>query len=75
MSGIPKTLIALLLIVKLDYGQNSDANFPPPENPPIINVNRATNKIAVDGRINEKDWSDADVVTDFFKVEPHQREI
>ncbi len=67
-----RILILLLFLIENANSQNSDANFPPPENPPVIHVTKAENKIIVDGRINERDWDNAEIVSDFFRVEPRQ---
>ncbi|GAB1856876.1 hypothetical protein MHTCC0001_17120 [Flavobacteriaceae bacterium MHTCC 0001] len=72
MNNTYKILSILVWFVGIVYAQNLDTNFPPPENPPIIHVNKAKAGILVDGRIDEKDWKNAEVVTDFFRVEPRQ---
>jgi len=74
MNDIQKTVIVLLLIVGIGHAQNSDANFSPPDEPPIIHVGKAHSKILVDGRIDETDWKHAETITDFFKTEPRQGE-
>ncbi|NQZ43430.1 MAG: carbohydrate binding family 9 domain-containing protein [Flavobacteriaceae bacterium] len=66
--------IALLIIFVLSsrilWGQTD--NFPPPEKPVEIKASKATGTITVDGRLNERDWENADAITDFFRVEPVQ---
>lgn len=52
--------------------QETDANFPPPENPPEIRAVRVTDLIRIDGKLNEADWQRAIPVTDFFRMEPRQ---
>lgn len=49
-----------------------DQNFPPPENPPVIEVKRALRPLTVDGSLAETDWELATPVTDFFRREPRQ---
>ena len=54
-------------------GQDADAeNFPPPEVPMEIPVSRASTTIVVDGLLDEKDWEKAQIVDDFFRIEPRQ---
>lgn len=52
--------------------EQSNLNFPPPENPPEIRAQRATNTITIDGRLEENDWQQAEVVSSFFRREPRQ---
>ncbi|BAO77031.1 hypothetical protein [Winogradskyella sp. PG-2] len=47
-------------------------NFPPPETPIEIKATKANNKIVIDGKLDENDWQNANVITEFFKVEPVQ---
>ena len=47
-------------------------NFPPPENPAIVHVERVRDQISTDGRLNEPDWQNAVPITDFFRREPRQ---
>ncbi|MEM9547862.1 MAG: DUF5916 domain-containing protein [Bacteroidota bacterium] len=54
------------------FAQGQDANFPPAENPPEINVKRAYAKIEVDGNLDEVDWNEAAAISDFFRIEPRQ---
>ncbi|MCK0159998.1 DUF5916 domain-containing protein [Allomuricauda sp. F6463D] len=53
-------------------GQEQNDNFPPPERPITISATKATGKIAIDGRLSEPDWESAEIISDFFKVEPTQ---
>jgi hypothetical protein len=54
--------------------QNVEPNFPPPENPPVIRAVKTTEKIALDGLLDESDWQRAIAVSgnDFFRMEPKQ---
>lgn len=65
------TTIALLLSLHF-YGQKVDGNFPPPTEAPIIEAVKASTKITIDGRLQESDWAQAPVITDFFRREPRQ---
>lgn len=47
-------------------------NFPPPEDPPVVNAHKVKGDIKVDGKLLEADWQDAEVVSDFFRMEPRQ---
>lgn len=55
------------------WGQTQNTNnFPPPENPVSISATRALGNLTIDGRLEEADWSRAEPITDFFRVEPVQ---
>lgn len=62
---------ALLLSLHL-YAQESEGNFPPPVEAPIINAVKTSTKITIDGRLEEADWNQAPMVADFFRREPRQ---
>lgn len=68
-------LVWLFLPWKICVAQSTegqDLNFPPPENPAVIEVNRVSGAISVDGKLTEADWVKASVVADFFRREPRQ---
>lgn len=65
------TALALLLSLHF-YGQKVDGNFPPPAEAPIIEAVKASTKVTIDGRLQESDWAQAPVITDFFRREPRQ---
>lgn len=65
------TTLALLLSFHF-YAQKVDGNFPPPTEAPIIEAIKASAKITIDGRLQESDWAQAPVITDFFRREPRQ---
>lgn len=48
------------------------ANFPPPEQAPIIYATKANSAIKVDGILSEPDWQAAIPISDFFRMEPRQ---
>lgn len=71
----PISIILLLLCIHALQGQEgTDANFPPPKVSVEIKATKITGKITLDGRLDEPQWQDADVITSFFKVEPVQGE-
>ncbi|MEM6734854.1 MAG: DUF5916 domain-containing protein [Bacteroidota bacterium] len=49
-----------------------DQNFSPPKNPPVVTAHLATNRIKIDGKLNEPDWRQSEVIKDFFRMEPRQ---
>ncbi|MEM1122434.1 MAG: DUF5916 domain-containing protein, partial [Bacteroidota bacterium] len=67
-------LISLLFFVpSLAQTENAgDLNFPPPENQPEIKAIKTTQSIDIDGRLEELDWQNAPVISDFFRREPRQ---
>ncbi|MEM6801017.1 MAG: DUF5916 domain-containing protein [Bacteroidota bacterium] len=68
-------LIFLYVLPYISLSQTTEGeelNFPPPENPPIIEVKRAEGIISVDGKLAEKDWERAVEISDFFRREPRQ---
>lgn len=64
-------MIALTLSLHLN-AQEADGNFPPPAEAPIIDAVKTSSKITIDGRLQESDWAQAPLVTDFFRREPRQ---
>ncbi|MEM9847791.1 MAG: DUF5916 domain-containing protein [Bacteroidota bacterium] len=67
------SLSALLSTIALAQNDDlGDQNFPPPETPPEIKAQRATGTIQIDGRLEEADWQQAAIVSDFFRREPRQ---
>ncbi|MEM7085265.1 MAG: DUF5916 domain-containing protein [Bacteroidota bacterium] len=70
-----KRVLTILLIWTsgLILGQEQDvSNFPPPETPVEIRVEKAKGAIVVDGMLNEPDWAQVETVDDFFRREPRQ---
>ncbi len=65
-------LFSLGLALALTARSQDDQNFPPPEVQPVVKATRAQGTIAVDGRLDESDWSQGVPVSDFFRREPRQ---
>ncbi len=65
------TTLALLLSLHF-YAQKGEGNFPPPSEAPVIEAIKASAKISIDGKLQELDWAQAPVITDFFRREPRQ---
>ncbi len=65
------SIIGLIVVVQPVLAQE-DANFPPPEDPPIIRALKLNGSLNVDGRLDEDDWARGEDVTDFFRQEPRQ---
>ncbi len=65
-------LVASILFTSSLVGQEQHDNFPPPENPITISAAKANGKISIDGKLNEPDWESAEIISDFFRVEPTQ---
>lgn len=68
-------VVGFSLLASAVAAQNSDVgdlNFPPPEEPPVIKVTKATQTLVVDGSLEEADWKRAASVSDFFRQEPRQ---
>ncbi|MEM8968527.1 MAG: DUF5916 domain-containing protein [Bacteroidota bacterium] len=70
-----KKLHYLLVIPLLTFGSSyaqETGNFPPPDNPPVIEATQTTDNISIDGELNEVAWQKASVTQDFFRMEPRQ---
>jgi len=63
--------VLLLLFQSNLFGQH-DGNFPPPANPPVVEAVETTEKITIDGRLDEAAWRKAAPVSEFFRIEPRQ---
>jgi len=64
-------LFGMLCITNVLFAQG-DQNFPPPESPPVIRVQKASGPIKIDGRLQEADWQQGEAISDFFRMEPRQ---
>ncbi|MEM7552268.1 MAG: DUF5916 domain-containing protein [Bacteroidota bacterium] len=62
----------VLILATFNLLAQDDQNFPPPDKPPIVTAEKATGTIKIDGKLNEADWKNAEIVTEFFKMEPRQ---
>lgn len=62
----------LIIISFRIQAQENQNVFPPPAEPPVITAAETKNRIRIDGKLEESDWSNAPVISDFFKVEPRQ---
>ncbi|MEM6397544.1 MAG: DUF5916 domain-containing protein [Bacteroidota bacterium] len=59
-------------VLTAQVAADEDLNFPPSDDPPVVNVVRSISKISIDGQLNEAGWQNAEPVTDFFRIEPRQ---
>jgi len=57
------------LAVLAGYAQDS---FNPPPIAPVINATETIEAIALDGKLTEQPWANAEIVKDFFRMEPRQ---
>ena len=64
--------ILTLITTGSTFAQEGNNNFPPPETPIVLSATRTEGKISIDGNLSEPDWDNAEVVSDFFRVEPAQ---
>lgn len=62
----------LFFSVSIKLQAQEDQNFSPPKEPPVVTAHLSTNHIKIDGKLNEPDWQQAQVIKDFFKMEPRQ---
>ncbi|MEL6534731.1 MAG: DUF5916 domain-containing protein [Bacteroidota bacterium] len=66
----------IIFIATLAVGYTANAqeeeNFPPPENPPVVEAYRVSGTLAVDGKLDEADWLQGESISDFFRREPRQ---
>ncbi len=65
-------LIVTFLLVSLAALAQEDQNFPPPDNPPVVQASKLSGPITIDGRLDEEDWNSGEGVSDFFRREPRQ---
>ena len=64
--------LVLVAISFLAAAQDTEGNFPPPDNPVEIRAVRATGPIKIDGELDEASWKMATPISDFFRMEPRQ---
>lgn len=72
MKTVHYVLVLFFLFISSPAQSQEDQNFAPPENPPVVIAERAAGTIKIDGKLNESDWQNAEVISDFFKMEPRQ---
>ena len=65
-------LVAILFSIPFVINAQQSSNFPPPAIPPKVEAKKATEKITVDGILNESDWQATKATTEFFRIEPRQ---
>ena len=63
---------AFLLLFCVKSNAQDASVFPAPVNPASIYASKVSTSIVIDGKLNELDWQNAKVVTDFKQVEPFQ---
>ena len=68
---IKKVLFYFVLTSQIIFAQDATV-FPAPANQLVVQATKTTSKITIDGNLNEVDWQNAKVVTDFAQVEPFQ---
>ncbi|MEO0504603.1 MAG: DUF5916 domain-containing protein [Bacteroidota bacterium] len=67
-----RLLLILSLLCILPVQAQDDENFPPPDSLQQIQAVRASSKITVDGKLDETDWQQGRVISEFFRREPRQ---
>jgi len=72
LGPLRRATAAGLLACALPVLAAAQETFPPPENPPVLEAQRATGAIILDGRLDEADWRGAPVASGFRVVEPQQ---
>jgi hypothetical protein len=67
-------LLSLTILYFKTQAQDSLAtgNFLPPAKAPVVQAVKAQSDVNVDGKLNEDDWKNAPVTSDFFMMEPRQ---
>ncbi len=65
-------LLSICTLLYTTSHAQQDGNFPPPKSPPVIEATRTTDKISIDGQLDEAAWQKAPVTQDFFRMEPRQ---
>jgi hypothetical protein len=69
-----KYLVLLPGIILVSISLFAQETFNPPSSPPEIRVTRTTDKILIDGLLQEDAWKSAETITDFVQYEPRQGE-
>ncbi len=73
-SNFKCTITVLFLVCSINSAaqEKETDNFPPPENPKEIVAIKTKGVITIDGKLNEADWENAPITSEFFKIEPVQ---
>ena len=71
MKNLITLCFLLVMLFKIQAQENQNV-FPPPTEAPVITALETKNNVRIDGKLEESDWSNAPVISDFFKVEPRQ---
>ena len=64
--------VAILALMQVDAQDNTNGNFPPPEETQNIRISKTTSSIKVDGSLDESDWQKSTAISNFFRREPRQ---
>lgn len=72
MKSLRLIFIAFLNTSPFMLTGQTDDNFPPPTQPPVITAQKAQGEIKVDGKLSEPSWLNVPSITDFFRMEPRQ---
>ncbi|MBV6644048.1 MAG: carbohydrate binding family 9 domain-containing protein [Cyclobacteriaceae bacterium] len=67
----PLTLSLVLTCSQVLWSQE-DQNFSPPDKAPTVTAQKVQEAIKVDGILDESSWQRAEVITEFFRMEPRQ---
>jgi hypothetical protein len=67
-------LLSLTIFYHHLYAQDSLSmgNFAPPANAPVVKAVKALSTMNIDGKLDEADWQNAPITSDFFMMEPRQ---
>lgn len=61
-----------IFITEVHAQDDKKGNFPPPAESEKIRITKVAKSIKVDGNLDEADWKDAQVISNFFRREPRQ---
>ncbi|MEL6122843.1 MAG: DUF5916 domain-containing protein, partial [Bacteroidota bacterium] len=65
-------IVVVLCVPFASLAQSDQENFEPPVDPPIVRASRVSEGMTIDGTLDEKAWSTAEVISDFYRMEPRQ---
>jgi len=65
-------VLSLFIYISYLSSAQQDQNFPPPDQAPVIRAEKVLGNIKIDGKLNEPDWQSAEIVSEFFRMEPRQ---